>query len=58
MSDEEAEKCCICKKTITRNDLREHKSVYCEFFPGDHVCCTEHPGVKEEYTRLLSLHEY
>lgn len=60
MSEETAGKCFICKKEITRHDI-SHKeegqeyntAYYYERWPGDHVCCSNHPGVVAEYEAAL-----
>ena len=53
LSSAEVGKCCICKKMLTRKDIGDGTAKYFEGFPGDHVCCRDHPGVEAEYDRLL-----
>lgn len=48
-------KCFICKKDVTEHDVAQLNMVrYCELWPGDHFCCAEHPGVEDDYARLLA----
>lgn len=58
-------KCYICKKQLTRFDISHREegqeyqnAFYYEKWPGDHVCCTKHPGVIASYEQLLKGHSH
>lgn len=60
MSTEVIGRCFICKRELTRHDIsyteegKQHPSArYYEKWPGDHVCCMEHPGVISEYEAAM-----
>jgi hypothetical protein len=51
-------KCFICKKELTKHDLtfkeegqKYPTAIHNEKWPGDGLCCTEHPGVIKDYKR-------
>jgi len=66
MANEIIGNCFICKKAITRHDIahtEEGQEIpvarYYEQWPGDHVLCSEHPGVEVEYKQALeATNEY
>lgn len=43
-------KCYICHAEVLQKDLGNTVR-YFEGWPGDHLACTKHPGVVEEYNR-------
>lgn len=53
-------KCYICKEEVSMHDLTyvekdaaHPKAVYSKRWPGHGICCLEHPGVLDEFERLL-----
>ena len=46
-------KCYICKKDVTEHEVKQLAVLYCGRWPGDHLCCAEHPGVTDDYEREL-----